>query len=186
VFEIIHFLHENGCDAVIQDAEGIRYARPFQQINEAYHFVEPVLRARVRIVENFSSPFQHPIIRVSAWTTRERAESLYGNYQQKFTGKYNAYLFDYAFWVFEMLNAQATKAKALGLIAERTGILPSHIVAFGDGMNDVEMLRWAGLGIAMSNGDPLALAAADRIAPSNNEDGVAQLINELFPSVQSD
>ena len=52
--------------------------------------------------------------------------------------------------------------------------------AFGDSYNDIPMLEWAGLGVAMENARPEVKAAADRVAPRNDEDGVAQVLDELF------
>ncbi|MEZ5094683.1 MAG: HAD hydrolase family protein [Nocardioides sp.] len=46
--------------------------------------------------------------------------------------------------------------------------------------NDLEMLTWAGLSYAMANGHPSVLAAADDVAPSNDEDGVAAMLERLF------
>ena len=46
--------------------------------------------------------------------------------------------------------------------------------------NDVAMLRWAGVGYAMADGHPDAVAAADRVAPPCAEDGVAQVVEELL------
>ena len=48
--------------------------------------------------------------------------------------------------------------------------------------NDVAMLEWAGTSYAMGNAHPLALAAADHVAPRNDEDGVAAVLEELFLS----
>ena len=54
-------------------------------------------------------------------------------------------------------------------------------MAFGGGSNDVSMLQVAGIGVVMTNGDAEAKAVADRIAPGNDEDGLAQVIEELLP-----
>lgn len=53
------------------------------------------------------------------------------------------------------------------------------MVAFGDNNNDVEMLQWAGLGVAMGNALPEVKALADRVAPTNDEFGVAAVVEEL-------
>ena len=53
-------------------------------------------------------------------------------------------------------------------------------MAFGDGQNDVAMIEAAGTGVAMRNGCPEALRAADIIAPTNREDGVAQVIEDYL------
>jgi Cof subfamily protein (haloacid dehalogenase superfamily) len=73
-----------------------------------------------------------------------------------------------------------SKASTLALIARRRRIDPSEVVAFGDMPNDVPMLRWAGVGYAMADGHPEAIAAADEIAPPCPQDGVAQVLERLL------
>lgn len=73
-----------------------------------------------------------------------------------------------------------SKAATLaGLVRER-GLEASDVVAFGDMPNDVEMLRWAGRGYAMADGHPEAVAAADDVAPPCDQDGVAQVVEQLL------
>lgn len=60
------------------------------------------------------------------------------------------------------------------------GLAPACAVAFGDGTNDMTMIRSAGIGVAMANAEPEVLAAADLVAPSNQEDGVAQVLSRWF------
>jgi Cof subfamily protein (haloacid dehalogenase superfamily) len=66
-------------------------------------------------------------------------------------------------------------SKAVGLIwlAERLKIAPNEVMAVGDNDNDAEMLNWAGLGVAMSDGSPAAIEAADTTVPPVSEDGAA-------------
>ena len=66
------------------------------------------------------------------------------------------------------------------MLCDHLGIDRTDTVAFGDGANDVEMLAWAGDSYAMANAVPLALAAARHRAPSNVEDGVAQVVEQLL------
>ncbi|HEX2034598.1 MAG TPA: Cof-type HAD-IIB family hydrolase [Chloroflexota bacterium] len=82
----------------------------------------------------------------------------------------------------EVVGPTTSKAAALAVLCERLGLTPSQVVAFGDNVNDVEMLEFAGLGVAMGNATDDARAVADRIAPSNDEDGIAVVLEELFPS----
>jgi hydroxymethylpyrimidine pyrophosphatase-like HAD family hydrolase len=82
----------------------------------------------------------------------------------------------------EMSGAGVTKASTLELVCAERGIAPSEVVAFGDMPNDVAMLEWAGTSYAMGNAHPLAAAAADHVAPRNDEDGVAAVLEELFLS----
>lgn len=73
----------------------------------------------------------------------------------------------------EVIMPGISKARAVSWVADRLGVAREETIAIGDGDNDVEMLNWAGLGIAMGNGTPAAQAAADWIAPPAEEDGLA-------------
>ncbi|WP_329788304.1 HAD family hydrolase [Lentzea sp. DG1S-22] len=73
-----------------------------------------------------------------------------------------------------------TKASGLADVVERFGVTAQDVIAFGDMPNDVEMLRWAGHGVAMANGHEAALAAADEVTASSAEDGVALVLERWF------
>ena len=72
--------------------------------------------------------------------------------------------------------------KGVGLadLCEKMGLTLADAVAAGDSANDVAMLKAAGLGCCMANGTPDAKAAADRIIGDVREDGLADLIDELW------
>lgn len=76
----------------------------------------------------------------------------------------------------EISSAGADKGRALAQLCARLGIAREEVMAFGDGGNDVEMLRWAGYSFAMENGMDCAREAAGQIAPSNQEDGVGRMV----------
>ena len=59
-------------------------------------------------------------------------------------------------------------------------IAAADVVAFGDMPNDIELLRWAGLGVAVANADPRVRAAADEVTLANDEDGVAVVVERLL------
>ena len=73
----------------------------------------------------------------------------------------------------------ATKGNALLWLASYLGISREETMAFGDGENDLSMLKAAGIGIAMANGIEAAKEAADEITLTNDEDGVAAAIERL-------
>ncbi len=54
------------------------------------------------------------------------------------------------------------------------------MIAMGDGRNDISMIRWAGLGVAMENASASVKEAADVVAPTNDEDGVAYIIQKYM------
>ncbi|MBF2349638.1 HAD family phosphatase [Listeria marthii] len=83
---------------------------------------------------------------------------------------------------FEFTAQGIDKAKALDTVLTPMGISPENIIAFGDGHNDITMVEYAGTGIAMSNAAPELKAAASSITLSNNEDGIAHVLNSLIPS----
>jgi len=80
----------------------------------------------------------------------------------------------------EISAAGVTKASTLALLCEELGIAADEVVAFGDMPNDLAMLEWAGTSYAMANAHPSVLELAGRTAPSNEDDGVAAVLEELF------
>jgi len=78
----------------------------------------------------------------------------------------------------EVTDKKATKGQALAWLADLYSIKAEEIMAIGDGPNDHDMICYAGLGVAVSNAHPLVLEAADVVAPSNIEDGVAVAIEK--------
>jgi Cof subfamily protein (haloacid dehalogenase superfamily) len=73
-----------------------------------------------------------------------------------------------------------TKATGLAEAADRLALDATSVVAFGDMPNDIEMLKWAGHGVAMANAHEDVLAVADEITAPNVEDGVAQILERWF------
>ncbi len=80
----------------------------------------------------------------------------------------------------EILHPNGGKEDALAWMCDYFGIERSQTVAFGNGYNDVHMLDWVSLGIAVGDAVPEAIAAADRIAPPFEEHGVAQALEDLL------
>ena len=80
----------------------------------------------------------------------------------------------------EILHPEGGKENALEWMCEYFGIQRSETAAFGNGYNDVQMLDWVSLGIAVGDAVPEVLAVADRIAPPFEEHGVAQVLEELL------
>ena len=81
----------------------------------------------------------------------------------------------------EFFAAQAGKGLALADLRSRLGVEKEDVVAIGDGENDIPLFGEAGLAIAMASASSETKAAADRIAPSSDEDGVAVVVEELLP-----
>lgn len=73
----------------------------------------------------------------------------------------------------------ASKATGLARLADACGFTMADVMAFGDHMNDLEMIKAAGCGVAMGNAIPEVKAVANRIAPTNQEYGVMSVLKEL-------
>ena len=80
----------------------------------------------------------------------------------------------------EINSVLADKGRALLSLGEKLGLSRGSLMAFGDGLNDLAMIRAAGVGAAMGNACPEVKAAADVIAPDCDSDGVAVVIEELL------
>ncbi|AZI41458.1 HAD family phosphatase [Deinococcus psychrotolerans] len=80
----------------------------------------------------------------------------------------------------EILAEGVSKAWGLARLCDRLGIDASEVLAFGDALNDAEMLSWAGRGVAMANAEEEALAAADEVTLSNDQDGLAAVLERLL------
>ena len=74
-----------------------------------------------------------------------------------------------------------TKATVVAELAGSWGIGRESVLAFGDMLNDLPLLEWAGVSCAVANAHPDVLAAADHVVGSNDEDGVAEFLEKLYP-----
>ncbi|MDR3216405.1 MAG: HAD family hydrolase [Clostridiaceae bacterium] len=79
----------------------------------------------------------------------------------------------------EAVSALTSKSKALDAIAKRYGITRKHILAFGDALNDLDMIEYAGTGVAVADADPVLFETADIVTDKACDDGVARIIEEL-------
>lgn len=83
----------------------------------------------------------------------------------------------------EVLPTGTSKGGALGTLIEDLDIAPEHVLACGDGENDIEMLQLAGIGVAMGDADEAVRAAADFVTTRHDEDGVAHALAHFLPHI---
>ena len=79
----------------------------------------------------------------------------------------------------DIISSDGGKKNAMLEIIRRYGIRPEETIAFGDSENDLEMLRTAGIGVAMGNGTPEAKAAADYVTADCDEDGLQKALEHF-------
>src|SRR5947209_352928 len=133
-------------------------------------------------VEDVASLYPQTCIKVAgigaAETLREKRLEL----ERIFAGK--LYVTQSSFDIVEFLHPEVSKGNALKVIAEDLGIAAEEVVAIGDNHNDIGMLRFAGLGVAMGNALDEVKEAADFVTLSNAEEGVAAVIEKvILPSL---
>jgi Cof subfamily protein (haloacid dehalogenase superfamily) len=133
----------------------------------------------------------HPVGDLLAWLDRpptklvvidepEVLDGLEGRLKAHFDGR--LYISKSLPQFLELASPDVTKAAGLDFLAPRAGFSRERTVAFGDGENDVELLRWAGYGVAVANAHDRVLAEADLVCPSVDEEGVAQVIEAFLNS----
>lgn len=90
------------------------------------------------------------------------------------------HLADDAIHLMEIFNAETNKWSAISELARQRGIAPDRVAAIGDEINDVAMIRHAGLGIAMGNAIEPIKHVADRVTLEQGADGVAHAIDQIL------
>ena len=80
----------------------------------------------------------------------------------------------------EVMPRGVNKASAIAGLLERLGLEREDTIACGDGLNDLSMIRYAGLGVAMGNAQPEVKAAADVVTLTNDEDGIVPIIEKYI------
>lgn len=79
----------------------------------------------------------------------------------------------------EVLPPGVSKGTALKALLRDLNLEPQHVLALGDGENDIEMVRLAGVGVAMGNAEAHLKAAADHVVATNDNDGVAEAVERF-------
>jgi HAD superfamily hydrolase (TIGR01484 family) len=93
------------------------------------------------------------------------------------------YFVGYTAWL-DLAPAGVSKASGLSYVATLLGVPAADVLAIGDGRNDLEMLSWAGRGVAMGQSPPEVQASADDVTGSLDEDGAAVELARWFPGVR--
>ncbi len=127
-------------------------------------------------VSDYIQEHSHITPKIMAMTNPENVPSLMQELDKEFSDI--ALVNTSKKWMVEIVPKGVDKGIAAKNLAESLGIKQEETLAIGDSLNDVPMIKWAGLGVIVDNGSDQAKQFADAIAPSNDNEGVASTIRK--------
>ena len=140
-------------------------------------------KSEVEAIDDILSLSDQPALKIIWVTSAENAQEL-GKVMREMHGDDALHIVITDPEYLEFMAQGVNKATGLAHVASRLGIVASECVAFGDGNNDVEMLEWAGCGVAMPHARKAAQIAANRIAPEGDpETAFARAVDQLFSEI---
>ncbi len=137
-----------------------------------------LVKMPVEKVDNFLAATTHPLPKCLIVGEASRLEILEQEMKAHLQGKIG--VFRSAPFFLELVSPGIDKALSLAVLLDKLGISVDELVAVGDGFNDLTMIQYAGLGVAMANAQEVVKAAADYITLSNAEDGVAHVVEKFL------
>ncbi|MWV43777.1 Cof-type HAD-IIB family hydrolase [Paenibacillus sp. HJL G12] len=168
--------------AILAYMDFFRDKRVHFDVNTAFHmYVDSVEGMAVEVrsmYENFLmlpaalpplTEFSEPIVKVTAF---DHADVLDKVYEELVLWKPEFNILRSGEYFLDLMHPDASKGNALKQLADRRGVRQEEVLAIGNYFNDITMLTFAGLGIAMDNSPLEVKAAANEVTASNNEDGV--------------
>lgn len=132
----------------------------------------------VRVVENFPGFVDFDIQKCLMTAPGEQAAVYEKELQEKYSREASIYRSE-PFFV-EIMPQGVSKASSIEHMLPVLGVDREHVICCGDGYNDISMICYAGLGVAMANAQPAVKEAADYITASNDEDGIVEVIREFM------
>ena len=163
---IVQFLQEN--------AQGVRFGLEIDDIHYSNQQVEG--RKDVEVVDDLLAMAERPAAKILL----PLEQFIQYQAQLEVMAKGAAFLVSEKVSMVQVQAPNASKGAALQNLVGRWGNTLQNVVAFGDDVNDIEMIRDSALGVAMSNAVSEVHAVADRVTLSNNEDGVAIVLEEML------
>lgn len=171
------FARRNGCGLVTYLSEEVisafgpdRYVELEARINGM----------PVRQVENFTEFVDFEINKCLMTADEEKAAAFEKELREKYGDVAGIYRSEPFF--IEIMPKNVDKATSLDRLLEALGSRRENVICCGDGFNDISMIRYAGVGVAMGNAQPAVKEAADYITVTNDEDGLVKVIDKFILS----
>ncbi|WP_290753509.1 Cof-type HAD-IIB family hydrolase [Exiguobacterium sp. UBA3968] len=129
-------------------------------------------------VADFKTAIQTPVVKCLMMAEETHLARVEQTLQQELAGEL-AVARSKPFFL-EFTEDGVTKGTSLALLSEKLGIAQEEVIACGDGNNDLSMIEWAGLGVAMANAADTVKEKAQYMTASNDEDGVALVVEKFM------
>ena len=154
-----------------------------EDIDDEYVCVEAKINdIQKEKVESFKERLKDPIHKVLLTGKPEYVASIEEEFKQPFGDSLSIYRS--APFFIEVMAQGIDKAASLDRLAQSLGIKQEEVMAFGDGYNDLSMIEYAGLGVAMENAVEGVKQRANVITKSHDEDGIAYILSQEFEGVE--
>lgn len=173
-YRLIDWARASGASMMVYTPAG-RYA---ERISPLMHELYTKVGLLPTPVDDLRLAVRTPAIKCLIVEAADRAPQVISTLQAAF-GHEDVKFFRSYPTIIEAMSKNVSKGGALALLAGRLGVPREAVMAVGDQDNDVEMVAWAGLGVAMGDGSPAVRAAADVIAPPLSEEGAAWAIEQF-------
>jgi Cof subfamily protein (haloacid dehalogenase superfamily) len=151
-------------------------------MNEPTAFWMEVTSAKVQTVPRLADYGHEHTIRVGIVAPPGEAARVKWSLNETFSGRtvfHSLTVPHFDMEVLEIFDPAVNKWEGVKLVAQRHGVAEHEIIAIGDDMNDLPMIRHAGLGVAMGNARPEVLEVARRVIGTNADEGLAEFLEEL-------
>jgi Cof subfamily protein (haloacid dehalogenase superfamily) len=186
IYSTLSAIKELGQPALVYSNDEKRYLDEPENLIDGFYEFSKLSGIENVFVPDLLSERWEDVIRISVFTDEETTVMLeyeLGNRLGDRVKTVKTYFPEWNFWIFEVLNPLCSKPTALQFLCDHFEIDPKESLAVGDNHNDIEMLRWAGMGIAMRNSLPDVARQADFVTERNNDEhGVAEVINRYILS----
>ena len=183
--EVLPYLYQCANDnhfaIVTYDGEYVLTEYP----DDEYVLKEALLNVmKIRKVDNFLKAVQHPIAKCLIVGEPTRLAVLEKEMYNHLHDRMGVFRSEPYF--LELVPKGIDKAQSLAVLLKEIGMTKDEMIAVGDGFNDLSMIKYAGLGVAMSNAQEVVKENADFITLSNEEDGVAHVVEKFILSENTD
>ncbi len=169
------FAKKNGCGLVTYFGDSIISAF------EPDEYVELESRINgmpIKVVDNFVDFVDFDINKCLLTASVDKAPELEKQLQEKYGDIASIYRSEPFF--LEIMPQNVDKATSLDRMLQIEGLTRENTICCGDGFNDISMIQYAGMGVAMGNAQPAVKEAADYITGTNDEDGLVEVINKFI------